>query len=98
VPGQWPLTATRYLAIANAAAGNTAEAHRIAQATLERAEASKAAHEESLALDLLAGLAILAGGPPEAGLVQRRDLLLRRLGVVETPVYPPIPRALSTDC
>jgi class 3 adenylate cyclase/tetratricopeptide (TPR) repeat protein len=88
-----PLTAARYLAIATARAGDLIEAERLARMTLATATETKVAHEESLALDLLAGLAVLSGRQPEPDMLEKRDLLWLRLGVVATPVYQPIPRA-----
>ena len=91
-----PLTASRYLAIATAAAGDLSGAQQMAEAALSGAAGSKAAHEESLALDLLSGLAVLAGRRPDQDVLEKRDHLWRELGVVATPIYPPIPRAESS--
>jgi tetratricopeptide (TPR) repeat protein len=92
-----PLTAARYLAIATARSGDVPEAERLVRAALATATETKAAHEESLALDTLAGLAILSGHQPDPDWLAKRDLLWHRLGVVSSPVYEPIPRALAAN-
>jgi len=86
-----PLTARRYLALATAGDGDVAAAAEIANEALDAAVGARVVHEESLLLDVLAGLATLEGRTPDAGVIARRDEIWKRLEIREPFRYPQVP-------
>ena len=86
-----PLTARRYLAVATAGDGDVTAASEIATEALASAAGDRVVHEESLLLDLLAGLARLKGGEPARELVARRDEIWKRLEIRDPYRYPQVP-------
>jgi tetratricopeptide (TPR) repeat protein len=86
-----PLTARRYLAIATAGDGDVTTASKIATDALDEAVTSRVVHEESLLLDLLAGLARLQGREPDPEQLVRRDEIWKRLEVRDAYRYPQVP-------
>jgi class 3 adenylate cyclase/tetratricopeptide (TPR) repeat protein len=86
-----PLTARRYLAVAIAGDGDVAAASEIATDALDAAVAARVVHEESLLLDLLAGLARMERREPAGELLARRDEIWRRLEIREPYRYPQVP-------
>ncbi|HET8961464.1 tetratricopeptide repeat protein [Nocardioides sp.] len=86
-----PLTARRYLAVATAGDDDVAGASEIATQALEGAVAAGVVHEESLLLDLLAGLARLQRREPARELLARRDEIWKRLEIRDPYRYPQVP-------
>jgi tetratricopeptide (TPR) repeat protein len=88
-----PLTARRYFAVATAGEGDVPRATEIATQAVEGAVRARAVHEESLLLDLLAGLARLQGREPDGELLARRDEIWKRLEIRDPYRYPQAPSA-----
>lgn len=85
-----PATVRRYQGIAELQRGREDTGRALLAEALELARGARALYEEYLCLDALVGLDALRGHPIDDTQRSRRDEIAVRLGIVDTPTYPPL--------